>query len=290
MTLERLLAQGTEELEQAEVQEAELNAWYLLQACFTGDYTSFTRSDYFLRREEEASQEVCGRYQSFLRKRKTRMPLEYIIGHTEFMGLSFLVDENVLVPRQDTETLVETVYPLCQGKRVLDLCTGSGCIGLSIGALGKPSEVVLSDLSRKALRVAEENAVRLKKRLGNEWTADVKVVCGDLFEPVCGIFDVIVSNPPYIESEVIPGLMPEVSKYEPRQALDGGADGLAFYRRITEEAPGYMEAGGILCFETGCEQGESVASLMRERGFENVEIKKDLAGNDRVVMGCFSSV
>lgn len=289
MILEQLLARGVEELEQAGVPEAGLNAWYLLQACFTGSGGSFERSDYFLRKEEEADRTIQDQYERMLSRRKKRIPLEYITGYTEFMGLSFLVNENVLVPRQDTETLVEYVYPFCEGKRVLDLCTGSGCIGLSIGAFGKPSGIVLSDLSEGALRVAEANVARLKKRMAHEWTADVTVICGDLFEPVWGTFDVIVSNPPYIESDVIPGLMPEVSRFEPPEALDGGDDGLLFYRRIIEAAPEYLNDGGILCFEIGCEQGESVSSLMSERGFENVEIKKDLAGNDRVVSGHFVS-
>lgn len=290
MTLEQLLAMGVKQLEQAGVPEAGLNAWYLLRACFAGSNCSFERSDYFLRKEEEAGQAVRDRYEALLSKREKRIPLEYITGCTEFMGLSFSVDENVLVPRQDTETLVEYIYPFCKGKRVLDLCTGSGCIGLSIGVFGKPSRIVLSDLSEGALRVAEMNAVHLKKRMADEWNTEVTVVCGDLFEPVTGTFDVIVSNPPYIESDVIPGLMPEVSRFEPPKALDGGDDGLLFYRRIIKEAPGYLNDGGILCFEIGCEQGESVSSLMSERGFEKIEIKKDLAGNDRVVSGYFVSV
>lgn len=289
MTLEQLLARGVEELEQAGVPEAGLNAWYLLQACFTGSNGSFERSDFFLRKEEEADQTIQDQYAIMLLRRKKRVPLEYITGYTEFMGLFFSVDENVLVPRQDTETLVEYAYPLCEGKRVLDLCTGSGCIGLSIGAFGKPAQIVLSDLSGEALQVAEANAARLKKKMAHEWTAEITVVCGDLFKPVTGTFDVIVSNPPYIESDVIPGLMPEVSRFEPPEALDGGDDGLLFYRRIIEAAPEYLNDGGILCFEIGCEQGESVSSLMSERGFVNVEIKKDLAGNDRVVSGHFVS-
>lgn len=290
MTLEQLLARGGEELKEAGVPEAELNAWYLLRACFTGGGRSFERSDYFLRQREEAGLALQDKYAELLSRRKKRIPLEYITAYTEFMGLPFSVNEDVLVPRQDTETLVEYIYPFCEGKRVLDLCTGSGCIGLSIGAYGKPSQVVLSDLSEGALQVAQANAAQLKVKMAHEWTAEISVICGDLFESVSGTFDVIVSNPPYIESAVIPELMPEVSQFEPVMALDGGPDGLLFYRRIIREAPEYLNDGGILCLETGCEQGKSVSLLMSERGFENVLIKKDLAGNDRVVSGYLSLV
>lgn len=287
MTLEQLLAQGEAELRETGVPEAGLNAWFLLRECLNEGDRPFERSDYFLRQKEEAEPALQDKYAELLSRRKKRIPLEYITAYTEFMGLPFSVDENVLVPRQDTETLVEFIYPFCSGKRVLDLCTGSGCIGLSIGAYGKPSEVVLSDLSEGALQVAERNAARLK--MTDAWTTEVSVVCGDLFEGVSGTFDVIVSNPPYIESAVIPELMPEVSRFEPVMALDGGADGMHFYRRITEAAPEYLNDGGILCFETGCEQGKSVSLLMSERGFKDVVIRKDLAGNDRVVSGYFAS-
>lgn len=290
MTLEQLLAEGEEKMRAAGVPEADLSAWYLLQSCFGKKDFSFGRSDYFMRKKEEADSSVVNKYFSCVERRIQRVPLEYITGYTEFMGLLFLVDENVLVPRQDTETLVEYISPFCEGKRVLDLCTGSGCIGLSIGVYGKPSHLVLSDVSSGALNVAEENRMRLCRDDTVSFHVETSLVCGDLFGPVEGMFDVIVSNPPYIESEIIPGLMPEVRKYEPMAALDGGTDGLAFYRRITQEAPEYLTGGGRLCFEIGYDQGESVSALMEERGFQDVAVIKDIAGNDRVVCGVWPCV
>ena len=285
MTLKQLVEWGRHQLEQEEVPEAEASAWYLLQSCLGNRDFSFRRSDYFLHRDEEAGEAVKREYSEAVEKRKQRIPLEYITGFTEFMGLVFWVDENVLIPRQDTETLVEWVYPLCSGKRVLDLCSGSGCIGLSIAALGNPLEVVLSDISAGAVGVAKENWNRLKEECQIKDSTKVEVLRGDLWKPVQGRFDVIVSNPPYIESDTIPELMPEVRKFEPMGALDGGEDGLEFYRKIITDAPNHLNPGGILCFEIGYNQGESVSSLMRERGFAQVEIKKDIAGNDRVVAG-----
>ncbi len=283
MTLEQLLTIGTERLQKCQVPEAELNAWYLLQAVLSEGDDLFRRSDYFLRRGDEASEEVKERYLAFVERREQRIPLEYITGYTEFMGLVFCVNEHVLIPRQDTEILVEHVLSECRGKRVLDLCTGSGCIGLSIGTLGNPSAVMLSDISEGACQVASCNELRLRKKEGLD--APVEIVCGNLWEPIVGTFDVIVSNPPYIESEVIPTLMPEVQHHEPMSALDGGEDGLDFYRKIVEDAPKYLNPGGILCFEIGYNQGKSVAMLMKEKKFHNVEIIKDLAGFDRVVSG-----
>ncbi len=283
MTLEQLLSVGTERLQGNNVPEPELSAWYLLQAVLSDGGASFGRSDYFLRRGDEAALEVEEKYCFFLERRGQRIPLEYIIGYTEFMGLRFSVNENVLIPRQDTEVLVEHVLPRCAGGKVLDLCTGSGCIGLSIGVLGKPASVMLSDVSEGACQIAQENMQQLREKEGLE--TPVEIVCGDLWEPVTGTFDVIVSNPPYIESEVIPTLMPEVQSHEPMSALDGGEDGLDFYRQIVTGAVEYLNPGGMLCFEIGYDQGESVAALMKENGFQDVEIKKDLAGLDRVVAG-----
>lgn len=289
MTLEELLINGTKELEDVGVPEVELNAWYLLQACFKAESMYFRKGDYFLRKEEEAESVIEERFSRYIKQRKQRMPLEYITGHTEFMGLPFYVDQNVLVPRQDTESLVEYIIPYCRGRRVLDLCTGSGCIGLSIGVLGNPVQIVLSDISEDVLQVTLANMMRLREDAIYDLDAEVSLACGDLFEAVSGTYDVIVSNPPYIESQIIPSLMPEVSRYEPVRALDGGEDGLGFYRRIIKDAPQYLSENGILCFEIGCDQGESVSSLMRERGFTNIKIKKDLAGNDRIVSGIIAT-
>lgn len=282
MTLRSLLEWGEDQLILADVPEAELCAWYLLQACFD---EKMDRSRFFLRREEEVCAGTKEKYEAYVEKRKRRMPLEYITGYTEFMGLPFAVDEHVLIPRQDTETLVEIVYPMCEGKRVLDLCTGSGCIGLSIGVWGKPSHLVLGDISEEALAVAERNLKRFQEGEDYRYRTVTELVRGDLFENIRGVFDWIVSNPPYIESETIPGLMPEVARFEPVAALDGGRDGLDFYREIIRRAPMYLADHGMLCFEIGDQQGSAVSALMRRRGFEEIEIRKDLAGNDRVVLG-----
>lgn len=289
MTIGQMLKWGTGELAQAGVPEAELSAWYLLRACFEQrqchDVRDFSRSEYFLRKEEKMSDERKREYCEWIERRKTREPLEYIIGYTEFMGLSFFVNENVLIPRQDTETLVEEIYPLCEGKRVLDMCTGSGCIGLSIAVFGRPSRIVLSDVSAEALCVAEKNRRHILKQDEYRLSSEVVFICGDLFDGIEGTYDVIVSNPPYIEADVIPGLMPEVRDFEPVLALNGGGDGLDFYRRIISAVPQYLSPAGMLCMEIGYNQGESVSDLMREHGFEDVRTRKDLAGNDRIVRG-----
>lgn len=285
MTFGEALRWGTNELEKAGVPEASLNAWYLLQACVRNTGACFDRGDYFLKKQEELPHKAGQQYASFVAERMKRVPLEYITGSTEFMGLPFVVNRHVLIPRQDTETLVEMLCPLCQGKRVLDLCAGSGCIGLSIAALGKPERVVMSDVSPEAVRVAERNGKRFREERAETFSSQTEFVCGDLFENIHEKFDVIVSNPPYIESGVISGLMPEVRDFEPGGALDGGEDGLIFYRRILSEASAYLFKSGMLWFEIGYNQGESVVRLMKEHGFTETECKKDLAGKDRVVYG-----
>lgn len=273
MTLQQMLQWGAGWLKEREVPEADLNAWYLLADCF-----QMERSGYFLHQEEEVDAGKEKKFRQMIEKRGQRIPLEYILGYTEFMGLKFEVDSHVLIPRQDTECLVEQVLPFCPGKKVLDLCTGSGCIGISLAVLGGPAAVVLADVSGEALKVAEKNAEN----------HGVKIVfCqGDLFENVpADLFDVIVSNPPYIASEEIQKLMPEVQDHEPVLALDGREDGLYFYRKIIELSPSHLADQGMLAFEIGYDQGESVAELMRKKGFQQVEVKKDLAGLDRIVTG-----
>ncbi len=270
MTLRDVLKRGEAELSEAGVPEAECNAWYLFSRCF-----SLERSGYFLRQEEPAGEKECAEYSKLLALRRTRMPLEYILHETEFMGLTFTVDERVLIPRQDTEILAEEVLKVCEGRDVLDLCTGSGCIGISLAALGKCRSVLLSDISAGALEIAGRNAD------GNG--AAVSIVQSDLFENIRGRFDIIVSNPPYIPSGQIASLMPEVRDYEPRTALDGHEDGLAFYRCIIKESRGFLRRNGILALEIGADQGQAVSSRMEQWGYHDIEIKKDLAGLDRIV-------
>lgn len=271
-TLEQLWIEGTETLENAGVAEAKLNAWYLLSEAF-----DISRATYLLTKDKEAGMEEQERYLGWITIRATRYPLEYILGKQEFMGLLFKVNENVLIPRQDTEILVEGVLKNSQGKKVLDMCTGSGCIAVSIAKLGQASEVKAVDISAGALEVAKQNAV----------SNDVKVefIESNLFEQVSDQYDIIVSNPPYIESEVIGTLMPEVREFEPMLALDGTEDGLYFYREISNAAPKYLTENGEIFFEIGYNQGEAVTNIVRAAGFAYAEVRKDLAGLDRVVYG-----
>ena len=199
------------------------------------------------------------------------------------MGLTFKVNEHVLIPRQDTEILVEEAMRyLSDGMRILDICTGSGCILLSLLKYSNECEGLGVDISDDALAVARENA----QNLGLE----AEFRHSDLLEKVEGKFDMIVSNPPYIETAVIDTLMPEVREHEPMLALDGREDGLYFYRRIVEQCTSYMTRGARLFFEIGYDQGEAVKDMMIHKGFCEVEIIKDYAGLDRVVTGCWNNI
>lgn len=272
MTWQEALRQGEEMLTKANVPEAKLNAWYLFSNVLT-----IEKSDYYLHEDDIMEDEKMTQWNILLQKRISRMPLEYIIGETEFMGLPFYVNEHVLIPRQDTECLVEEVLPLVEGKDVLDLCTGSGCIGISLASLTQCRSMCLADLSAEALEVAKENAKR------NHVT--VSFIQGNMFENISASFDVIVSNPPYIVRAELDELMPEVREYEPRMALDGDEDGLYFYRNIIAQSVNHLNEGGWLYFEIGCGQGKSVCELMEEAGFDRLTIKRDLAGLDRIVGG-----
>ena len=215
-----------------------------------------------------------------LDKRLTHMPVQYITGYQNFMGLEFMVSKDVLIPRMDTETLVEEVLRLgLSNVRVLDICTGSGCILLSILKYVYGSSGVGVDISDGALGVAEANS----EALG----IDATFIKSDMFEniPKDERFDIVVSNPPYIRSDVIGTLMSEVKDYEPLLALDGSEDGLKFYRIIADRAPEYLNNGGMLFLEIGYDQGAEVSALLSAAGFMDVEVIKDLSGLDRVVSG-----
>ena len=273
MTYKQVEQRGEQLLQTAGVMDAKTDAWFLLEMVAKID-----RSFYFLHTNEEVDPEVLTEYERVVEKRAEHVPLQYITGEQEFMGMTFKVNSNVLIPRQDTETLVEEALKVIEPQmEVLDLCTGSGCILLSILKNAPTVHGTGSDISKQALLVAKENA-RLHD-LDAEW------VRGNLFDNVSGQYDVIVSNPPYIAQAELPMLMPEVLHFEPMQALDGGADGLDFYRSITAEAPQYLKENGYLFFEIGYDQGKAVQQLMQDAGFKDVTIRKDLAGNDRVVKG-----
>ncbi len=224
-----------------------------------------------------------------LKGRTEKIPLQYLLGETEFMSLGFKVSPAVLIPRQDTEILVEKCIDIVrelggQGTRVLDMCTGSGCIAVSIAYYCPEARVTACDVSKEALEIAKINAGQAGVQ------SRVEFLRGDLFEELNSEegfearFDIIASNPPYIETATVEQLQREVRDYEPYIALDGGADGLDFYRRIVEEAPKYLVTGGYLALEIGYNQGESVSKLM-EHSFESITLLKDYGGNDRVVVG-----
>lgn len=273
-----LLQRGEEILEEAGLKEAKTDAWFLLE-----DITKMSRSSYFLNQEDKVEEEVIRKYFSFLEKRLKRMPVSYITGSRGFMGLDFFVNEAVLIPEQDTELLVEEALKICDDKMVLDLCTGSGCIAISILKHGKPRFVVGSDISEAALSVANRNLILLEK----EEKAKIEFQKSDLFCSINRKFDLIVSNPPYIESDTIDELEPEVSIYEPRLALDGDEDGLKFYKIIIEESPNYFSEEGYLLLEIGAFQANKVKKMLLDRGFVEIKVLKDLAGWDRVVIAKF---
>lgn len=267
-------------LEAADIGEAELDARLLLEfVCGTNRNTLLAHGD------REVSAEECERYRELIGKRAAHIPLQHLTGEQDFMGLTFLVNKEVLVPRQDTEVLVEEAMKhLHDGMRILDLCTGSGCILLSLLHYSNDCEGVGTDLSPQALSVARENYERLREARPE---MKARFLEGDLFAALEERFDMIVSNPPYIETSVIDTLMPEVREHEPLMALNGGADGLAFYRRIAKQAGAYLNGGGMLFFEIGCGQAEAVCGLMKEAGFCEIQVVKDFAGLDRVVYGSY---
>ncbi len=275
MTYRELLDFGKAQLEDAGVPDASVDARLLLEySC------GVTRSDLLAHGDREPDEEKEKAYKALLVKRRERIPLQHLTGEQDFMGMTFSVNENVLIPRQDTEILVEEILKdMHGGMRILDLCTGSGCILISLLRYSNECQGVGVDLSGEALLVARDNAARLIPE------ADYQFIEGDLLENVTGKFDILVSNPPYIASKVIETLMPEVKDHEPRMALDGMEDGLHFYRRIIKESQPFLNGGAQIFFEIGYDQGEAVKRLLLENDFRNVEIVKDYAGLDRVVHG-----
>lgn len=280
---------GRAALEAVGIEEAAWDARLLLEyVCETNRNDLLVHGDYPVDVDKEA------KYFELLEKRKQRIPLQHLTGVQEFMGLEFKVNEHVLIPRQDTEILVEEVLKnLHDGMHVLDMCTGSGCILISLLNYSNDCQGVGVDISEEALKVARENA---KKLLGGKIVSEgecpdgvddesVIFIQSDMFENVIGKYEIIVSNPPYICSDVIPTLMPEVKDHEPMQALDGTADGLFFYRKIVDESKSYLTGGGMLYFEIGYDQAEAVSKLMQEAGFAEINVVKDYAGLDRVVYG-----
>ena len=303
-SLQKIEIRGKQLLVEAGVEEEEaaLEVRLLLQESF-----SLNTAGYLLRKQEllckadrekvEAAgieqTEILGKLHSFFEnfeKRRRRIPLAQILGRQSFYGLDFFVNEDVLIPRADTECLVDLVLEDyadlakqagSSSLNILDLCTGSGCIGISVAKHLPYQELLLVDLSEKAFAVAKKNA---EKHLGE----NVTLLQSDLLTGVQGKkFSLLLSNPPYIVSRVIPGLEREVSEYEPKMALDGGEDGLVFYRRIAKEAKAVLLPGARLYLEIGYDQGESVKDIFQKEGYEAVEVFSDLSGNPRVLRGIF---
>ncbi|MBR6345622.1 MAG: peptide chain release factor N(5)-glutamine methyltransferase [Lachnospiraceae bacterium] len=273
MTYRQLLETGTRILKESNIDEYDVDSYILFEYM-----TGMKRSFYLAHSDDEVPLDAEKSYLDVIKKRSERYPLQYITHTAYFYGAEYYVDESVLIPRFDTENLVELVLKNeNDAKNFLDMCTGSGCIAIAIKDNLKAINSTAADISEAALKVAKKNA--------DGHCADITFIHSDLFENIDGKYDFIVSNPPYIVKDVISTLMPEVKDYEPANALDGGEDGLDFYRQIIKESPKYLNKKGRLYFEIGYDQGESVSNLMRDAGFEDILVKSDLSGNDRCVMG-----
>ena len=279
MTYREARMQAAKQLAAAGVENEAAESWFLMEAV-----CGISRSFYLLH-EQEAMDPVQEQvYFALTRQRCGRMPLQYLTGEQEFMGLPFCVNEHVLIPRQDTEVLVEEAIRVIQKEMpeaaVLDLCTGSGCILISLMKKCHGLTGTGCDISEKALKMARENGRRLQ--------VEASWIQSDLIEQISERFDLIVSNPPYIRTGVIEELQEEVRLHDPWIALDGKEDGLYFYRRIIAESTGYIRDNGAMMFEIGHDQAEDVVRLMEEAGYTQIRVKKDLAGLDRVVTGRYN--
>lgn len=280
MTFQEWLRAAKARLEAADIPDAPSDAWLLLS-----HVTGISRVDYSLDRDRELESAALEQLEGYLRQRESHIPVQQITGEAWFMGYPFTVNAHVLIPRMDTEVLVEAVLarlsltPVGDGgtRRVLDMCTGSGCILLSLLKEARGLVGTGVDISGEALEVARHNAERLD--------TEASFIRSDLWGSVKGTYQIVVSNPPYIVSNVIPTLDAEVKDHEPVLALDGGADGLDFYQRIVGDAHSYLAPGGLLAFEIGYDQGAALKSLLTEAGYQRIEILKDLAGLDRVALG-----
>lgn len=277
-TIKEALVAAKKELKESGAGEYKLDAeLFIMKAA------NMTKTSVLINGDKELTESEEKLFNSMVQKRKKGIPTRYILGKCEFMGYEFFVDENVLIPRPDTEVLVETVLKTAQKENfqnVIDMCTGSGCIAVSL-ALNGIKSVTACDISFGALSTAKKNAEY------NNASDKIQFVQGDLFENVdkSQKYNAIVSNPPYIPTEDISNLMREVRDNEPLTALDGGKDGLDFYRRITNDSLEYLADGGYLFFEIGYNQGEDLKKIMTDLGFDGIKIVKDYAGLDRVVFG-----
>ena len=268
-----IVALGATRLKEAGIAENQIDSWLLAESI-----CDISRQDIFLEPNKGISEEMAQKYLDAVTVRAKHIPLQHIIGYQQFMDFEFKVNENVLIPRPETELLVEQVvsYIKDSSVKVLDMCTGSGCIAISIDKMCANATVTAVDISNKALEVAQENNENNQGR--------VTFVQSDLFENINETYDIIVSNPPYIPTSDIDTLMEEVRDHEPHLALDGSDDGLKFYRAICKQSIDYLNKNGKIFFEIGYDQGKTVPALLRENGFSDTQVLKDLSGNDRMVI------
>lgn len=284
-SINELRYRGSKILKDSCITDADIDATLLMQHVLGVD-----RDHILAHGTDRIPEDKADLYLALIEQRKEHVPLQQITGHQEFMGLDFEVNAHVLIPRLDSECLVEEAMIEAEdGMRVLDLCTGSGCILISLMRYKNDIEGVGTDISPEALDTARRNAAANG--------VEALFLQGDLYDALYtdeglsqGRFDLIISNPPYIATRVIDTLMEEVRCHEPVIALDGGADGLDFYRRIIDGADKYLIRGGRILFEIGFDQGQAVSGLLENAGFTDVQVVKDLAGNDRVVKGRKSNV
>lgn len=280
MKIGELLTKSNEILKKADIDSYILDGQLILSKVIEKD-----RIFIITHREHDIEQILVQEFFELIQKRKNKMPVKYILNSCEFMGLDFFVKEGVLIPRPDTEILVEKTYEEIVENNyntICDLCCGTGAIGLSLAKMVNNLKVTLYDISDIALQVTEENILRLKL------TNKVEVYKSDLLQRAQNNnikFDVIVSNPPYIKDDIIHTLMDDVKNFEPHLALNGGGDGLDFYRRITLQARQSLNKNGFLSYEIGYDQKHEVINILEKNGFDNIKAFQDLAGKDRVVMG-----
>lgn len=276
MKIKELIEYGKKILNKNEVDDCSIIsrelAEYILQ---------LNRQEIITNLEKEVKEEQKDRYYLALIEIIQGMPIQYITNTQEFMKLNFFVNENVLIPQPDTEILVEEVIKIAELEsktKILDMCTGSGCIGVSLAYYLKNAKITMSDISKNAIEIAKKNAKE------NKVLEKTEFIKSDLFENIEEKFDIIVSNPPYIETDVIKSLSKQVQN-EPKIALDGGKDGLLFYRKLIKEAPNFLNDNGYLCMEIGYNQKEEVIKLAKQKeSFLKIEAIKDLSGNDRVII------
>lgn len=283
MNIGSLLNLATKMLKSRKIDTARLDSQLILGKVLNKDKIYL-----MINSSEEVEKEKEEEFLNLINKRMENMPVRYILGEVDFMGLDFYIEEGVLIPRSDTEVLVEEVLKIIgedEKLYVCDLCSGSGAIGISLAYYRKNIMVDLIDFYEKPEKISKKNII--KNKLENQ----VKFIKSDLLkEPIKSLkkYDIIVSNPPYIKEDVIETLMDDVKNYEPRSALSGGESGLIFYERIVEESKKVLKENGTLAFEIGYDQGDSVSNIMKNNGYIDIKVVKDLAGLDRVVIGRFS--